>query len=111
MFELQKTGVSCFKPITYISWIYKRESKRHDRRPPSLGPQSQIFFWCASWRMFWSLGVNGAGKTTTFRMLTGDETRSAGNVYAFMKSLDEDRIEFLSNIGTVHSSMEFVGRV
>ncbi|ODM87760.1 hypothetical protein Ocin01_18922 [Orchesella cincta] len=34
----KKLGVSCFKPITYISWIYKRESKRHDRRPPSLGP-------------------------------------------------------------------------
>ncbi|ODM87761.1 hypothetical protein Ocin01_18921 [Orchesella cincta] len=38
MFELQKTGRFLLQAITYISWIYKRESKRHDRRPPSLGP-------------------------------------------------------------------------
>ena len=30
---------------------------------------------------FGLLGVNGAGKTTTFKMLTGDETISAGAAY------------------------------
>jgi ATPase subunit of ABC transporter with duplicated ATPase domains len=30
---------------------------------------------------FGLLGVNGAGKTTTFKMLTGDETITAGEAY------------------------------
>ncbi|CAG2182537.1 unnamed protein product, partial [Oppiella nova] len=30
---------------------------------------------------FGLLGVNGAGKTTTFKMITGDETISSGDIY------------------------------
>ncbi|ODM99030.1 ATP-binding cassette sub-family A member 3 [Orchesella cincta] len=184
----KKLGVSCFKPITYISWIHKREAllgpattkdmvelpgiaqelffmlimaliyltvlmlleyrivqrffemicqskttvfpntvrdddvmaeanrveemvkngnvnedalvvKKLCKSYGSFAAVSNLFFGVHHGECFGLLGVNGAGKTTTFRILTGDETRSAGNVYAFMKSLDEDRIEFLSNIG------------
>ncbi|ODM87762.1 Retinal-specific ATP-binding cassette transporter [Orchesella cincta] len=73
--------------------------KKLCKRYGSFAAVSNLSFGVHHGECFGLLGVNGAGKTTTFRMLTGDETRSAGNVYAFMKSLDEDRIEFLSNIG------------
>lgn len=37
-----------------------------------------ISFTVSAGECFGLLGVNGAGKTTTFRMLTGDETPTAG---------------------------------
>jgi len=60
---------------------------------------SKLNFGVHHGECFGLLGVNGAGKTTTFRMLTGDETRSFGNAYAFMNTLEKNRIQFLSNIG------------
>ena len=38
---------------------------------------------------FGLLGINGAGKTSTFKMLTGDETISGGNV--FIRGIDVAR--------------------
>ena len=35
-------------------------------------------------------GVNGAGKTTTFKMLTGDETLTAGTAYLDGYSIKSD---------------------
>ena len=36
------------------------------------------------------MGVNGAGKTTTFKMLTGDETISAGEAFLAGDSVTAD---------------------
>ncbi|ODM95225.1 ATP-binding cassette sub-family A member 3 [Orchesella cincta] len=60
---------------------------------------SKLSFGVHHGECFGLLGVNGAGKTTTFRMLTGDEIRTCGNAHAFMKTLEKNRQEFLSNIG------------
>jgi len=45
------------------------------------------------------LGVNGAGKTTSFRMLTGDESISDGDIFGMNGALGKDRQKFLSLLG------------
>jgi len=65
----------------------------------SFSAVSKLTFGVHHAECFGLLGVNGAGKTTTFRILTGDEVKTFGNAYALMKNLDENRLEFLSNIG------------
>ena len=60
---------------------------------------SNINFAVRHGECFGLLGVNGAGKTTTFRMLTGDEEFSQGNVYNDQNSLGKDRGRFLARIG------------
>ncbi|KAK3602190.1 hypothetical protein CHS0354_004706 [Potamilus streckersoni] len=42
---------------------------------------NDLSFGISAGQCFGLLGVNGAGKTTTFRMITGEEKPSAGNVY------------------------------
>jgi len=36
------------------------------------------------------LGLNGAGKTTTFKMITGDETVSAGSIFVDGYNINSD---------------------
>ncbi|XP_018027772.1 phospholipid-transporting ATPase ABCA1 [Hyalella azteca] len=48
---------------------------------------------------FGLLGVNGAGKTTTFRMLTGDETPTAGDARIGKYFLSAGRRKFVREIG------------
>lgn len=48
---------------------------------------------------FGLLGVNGAGKTTTFKMLTGDENITTGNVYVQGLSMKNDLNEIYKRIG------------
>lgn len=58
-----------------------------------------VSFGVKTGECFGLLGINGAGKTTSFRMLTGDETPSAGDAEIFSKSLSSNRRKFLSQIG------------
>ncbi|MFC4767342.1 ABC transporter ATP-binding protein [Effusibacillus consociatus] len=53
------------------------------------------------------LGPNGAGKTTTIRMLLGLMKPSTGSVRIFGKSLEEDRIEILSKVGSLVESPSY----
>merc|ERR1719376_1312379 len=48
---------------------------------------------------FGLLGVNGAGKTTTFKMLTGDETPTAGDARIGSNTLCNNRHKFVQEIG------------
>lgn len=47
---------------------------------------------------FGLLGVNGAGKTSTFKMLTGDESVSAGNAFLNGFSVSSQ----IAEVGTAH---------
>lgn len=48
-----------------------------------------VTFQVSAGECFGLLGVNGAGKTTTFRMLTGDETPTAGTASLLHYSLKD----------------------
>lgn len=50
-----------------------------------------ISFTVSAGECFGLLGVNGAGKTTTFRMLTGDETPTAGEARVLHYDLVKNR--------------------
>ncbi|KAL3870668.1 hypothetical protein ACJMK2_038713 [Sinanodonta woodiana] len=51
------------------------------RKRGDLKAVNDISFGIPAGQCFGLLGVNGAGKTTTFRMITGEEIPSAGNIY------------------------------
>lgn len=53
------------------------------------------------------LGPNGAGKTTTIRMLLGLIKKSEGEIEIFGKSLDTNKEEILSNIGSLVEGPSF----
>lgn len=48
---------------------------------------------------FGLLGINGAGKTTTFKMMTGDELISSGDVWIRGHSMKNDMIKAQQSIG------------
>lgn len=48
---------------------------------------------------FGLLGVNGAGKTTTFKMLTGDESLTAGDATVCGMSIRKDIRSVQQNMG------------
>ena len=60
---------------------------------------NDLTFGVRNGECFGLLGINGAGKTTTFRMLTGDEIRTAGEAYLKGIGLTERRRDFLQLIG------------
>ena len=60
---------------------------------------NQLTFGVHKEEVFGLLGVNGAGKTTTFRMLTGDESVTAGNAWIQSLSLRRDLRQFQKQIG------------
>jgi len=45
------------------------------------------------------LGLNGAGKTTTFKMITGDETVSAGSIFVDGYNINSDMTKVRQRIG------------
>ena len=55
-------------------------------KPLGFTPAYNICLFFCEGECFGLLGVNGAGKTTTFKMLTGDETITAGK--AFVKGFN-----------------------
>lgn len=60
---------------------------------------NQICLSVGTGECFGLLGINGAGKTTTFKMLTGDETISAGDVL----------VKGLSMKDKIHSVRKLIG--
>lgn len=48
---------------------------------------------------FGLLGLNGAGKTTTFKMITGDETVSAGSIFVDGYNINSDMTKVRQRIG------------
>jgi ABC-type multidrug transport system ATPase subunit len=59
--------------------------------------------------VFGFLGPNGAGKSTTIRMLVSLITPTEGDIKLFGKSLKNDRIEILKNIGAIVEKPYFYG--
>lgn len=57
--------------------------------------------------VFGFLGPNGAGKSTTIRMLLTLIRPTAGSIKIFDKSLNENRIEILKNIGAIVEKPDF----
>lgn len=57
--------------------------------------------------VFGFLGPNGAGKSTTIRMLLTLIRPTAGSIKIFNKSLNENRIEILKNIGAIVEKPDF----
>jgi len=59
--------------------------------------------------VFGFLGPNGAGKSTTIRMLLSLITPNQGQIRIFGKSLKENRINILRNVGAIVESPDFYG--
>jgi ABC-2 type transport system ATP-binding protein len=59
--------------------------------------------------VFGFLGPNGAGKSTTIRMLLSLISPDKGRIKIFGKSLKENRIKILRNIGAIVESPDFYG--
>jgi ABC-type multidrug transport system ATPase subunit len=59
--------------------------------------------------VFGFLGPNGAGKSTTIRMLVSLITPSEGDIKLFGKSLKNERISILKNIGAIVEKPDFYG--
>ncbi len=57
--------------------------------------------------VFGFLGPNGAGKSTTIRMLLTLIRPTAGSIKIFDKSLNENRIDILKNIGAIVEKPDF----
>ena len=53
------------------------------------------------------LGPNGAGKSTTIRMLLGLIKPTRGTIKIFGKSLKEERLEILKNVGAIVEKPDF----
>lgn len=66
----------------------------------SLVAVNKVTFGVQKGECFGLLGLNGAGKTTTFKMITGDESISSGEVFvngfSIKKSASKVRILFFS---------------
>ncbi len=60
---------------------------------------SQVNFGVHYGECFGLLGVNGAGKTTVFKMITGEEFPSEGNIFGFGTTTIQNPKVFFSNIG------------
>ncbi len=61
--------------------------------------------------VFGFLGPNGAGKSTTIRMLLSLIRPSEGSIKIFDKSLTQDRIEILKNVGAIVEKPDFYGNL
>ena len=59
--------------------------------------------------VFGFLGPNGAGKSTTIRMLLSLVTPTQGEIKLFSKSLRNERISILKNIGAIVEKPDFYG--
>ena len=59
--------------------------------------------------VFGFLGPNGAGKSTTIRMLVSLITPTEGDIKLFGKSLKNERISILQNIGAIVEKPDFYG--
>ena len=59
--------------------------------------------------VFGFLGPNGAGKSTTIRMLVSLITPTEGDIRLFGKSLKNERISILKNIGAIVEKPDFYG--
>lgn len=57
--------------------------------------------------VFGFLGPNGAGKSTTIRMLLSLIRPTGGHIRLFDKSLNENRIEILKNVGAIVEKPDF----
>lgn len=57
------------------------------------------------------LGPNGAGKTTTLRLLLGLIKQQEGEIRIFQKSLQENRIGILQNVGSMIESPSLYGHL
>jgi len=57
------------------------------------------------------LGPNGAGKTTTLKLILGLLKKQHGVISIFGKSLEQNRIDFLSKIGSLIESPSFYGHL
>lgn len=62
-----------------------------------------ISFTVSAGECFGLLGVNGAGKTTTFRMLTGDETPTAGEARVLHYDLVKNRSKVIIKYYASHN--------
>ncbi|CAG2109717.1 unnamed protein product, partial [Medioppia subpectinata] len=87
-----------FSLLTKDAIVVKELSKTFGKLIP-FRAVNQLSFSVRKEECFGLLGVNGAGKTTTFRMLTGDETLSAGNAWIDGLSLRQELKEFQKRIG------------
>ncbi|MCJ7554996.1 MAG: ATP-binding cassette domain-containing protein, partial [Ignavibacteriaceae bacterium] len=61
--------------------------------------------------VFGFLGPNGAGKSTTIRMLLSLIRPSQGSIKIFDKSLTQNRIEILKNVGAIVEKPDFYGNL
>ncbi|KAH8303634.1 hypothetical protein KR018_009186, partial [Drosophila ironensis] len=78
-----------------IPLLVENLSKRFGRR----FVVKNITFHVSQGECFGLLGINGAGKTTTFKMLTGDETITAGNAFIEGISLSSHWYKVYGRIG------------
>lgn len=58
-----------------------------------------ISYSVAKGECFGLLGVNGSGKTTTFKMITGDEMITSGQIYINGYDVKKERFKTLADIG------------
>lgn len=66
---------------------------------------NRLTFGVLKGECFGLLGLNGAGKTTTFKMITGDESISSGEVYLDGFSIKSDMRKVIFSVHTELSSI------
>jgi len=87
--------------------MYSVETRSLSKTFGTVKAVNDISFAVKSGEIFGFLGPNGAGKSTTIRMILSLIKPTSGSIKIFGKSLIDNRMEILSNVGAIVEKPDF----